>query len=289
MGKDIKPLLSFTDPAFDIKHLSRHTLAIDLSADHLACAVHDHDRNKFVAIESYSTGKPQSMVQFADQLREIIESAQILNASYQKVRIVWEGKQFTMIPVELFNEKQTETYIQFTQSLPASSAVFADTMKNMHAVNAYGIPSIIKETLSSAYPNHKLNHYLTILVESLLIANKNGGQNNKTYVNISAQSFDLIVIRDGKLLFCNTFDYRSAEDVIYFILFSFEQLGISAADAGAVLIGDILKPSAIHDLMYKYIRDITFIPRSKAWEYSYVFNDVPGHFHYTLLNILTCE
>jgi hypothetical protein len=242
-----------------------------------------------VVLESFATGKNQLPGQLLEKIGHISESVPLLRSRFRQVRVLWGGTKCTLVPTELYDEKQASSYIHFTQSLQPGSAVFSDQLKNLQAGNVYAIPSVIKEYLNQVYPGHHLKHYLTILVESLLVINMREPSDTKIFVNVSAQTFDLIILRKGKLLFCNTFEFRSAEDFLYFVLFTFGQLQIDPAGAAVTLIGDILRPSAIYDLLLKYIREVSFISRSKAWEYSYVFSDLPGHFYYTLLNILTCE
>jgi hypothetical protein len=289
MGNEIKADISLADPAFSREQTTGHILVVDLSWERLSCAVWDMERGKFVAIESFATGKLQLPGQLLEQINYITANSALLKSTYKKTRILWGGTQYTLIPLELYDGKHSTAYIQFTQSMQAGDSVYSDRLKNLHAADVFAIPSVIKETLNKIFPGHQLNHFLTILIESLLIAYKNSPFEIQTFVHVSAKSFDLILLRQGKLIFCNTFEYRSAEDFLYFLLFSADQLNIKPADLHLTLIGDILKPSAICDLLTKYAGDYSFIPRNKAWECSFVFNDLPGHFYYNLLNIFTCE
>jgi hypothetical protein len=289
METNIKPEINIADPAFSAGQSNGHLLAIELSWDRMTFAVYDNDRSKFVALESFATGKLQLPGQLLEKIGQITAASTILKTQYRQVRIMWGGKVYTLIPDALFDEKESSSYLWFTQSLQPGDIVFTDRLKNLGAANVFAVPAILKETLNQMFPGHRFSHFLTVLAESLLIQNKNSSNEIGAFINVGAQFFDLIVIKEGKLLFCNTFEYRNAEDFLYYLLFSFEQLKINPEETGVVLIGEIVKPSAIHDRLMKYIRDVAFIPVNKAWQYSYVFDEVPAHANYNLLNILTCE
>ena len=289
MSNTIKPDRSYLDPAFSRDRAAGQILAVDLSFERMVCAFYDVERSKFAALESFSIGKLQTPGQFPEKINEILESASLTGLGFRQVRLLWTGLQYTLIPDALYDDHQSGTYLQFTQSLQPGSLVLSDRLKNLHAANAFAMPASIKETFDRIFPGHHTNHHLTILIESLLVANKKAGTGMKVFANIRTMAFDLIILREGHLLFCNTFEYRTAEDLSYYLLFAFEQLKISPATTGITLIGEILKPSAIYDLLYKYIREVTFISRNPAWDYSFVFDELPAHFYYTLLNILTCE
>ena len=89
-------------------------------------------------------------------------------------------------------------------------------------------------------------------------------------------------------LFYNSFHYSVKEDFIYFLIFVFEQLGLNPETTSLVLMGEIEKESAIFETIFQYIRNISFIPRNQAIDYSDVFDKLPSHYYYTLLNHKLC-
>lgn len=284
----LKPDYSFTDPAFDKSQTAGHILAIDLSWERLVYSLYDTTRTKFVSLECYSIGKLSSPAQISEKMDEIFSIPSLSGSKFQQVRILWTGLQYTLVPLALFDEKQASAYLQFTQELQAGSVICYDNLKNLQAENVYAIPTIIRETIHQKFPGHHLDHYITVLAESLLVENKTTGNNPRVFVNVNSGFFDLLIINEGKLLLCNTFEYKCAEDFLYYLLFAFEQAGINPEKTGIILMGEILKNSSIYESLHKYICEVNFATRSKAWNYSHVLDELPGHFFYTLLNILTC-
>ena len=50
----------------------------------------------------------------------------------------------------------------------------------------------------------------------------------------------------------------------------------------------IEKSSPHYELLFRYIRHIDFATRNEAVHYSHVFDDIPGHAWYSLLNPVLC-
>ena len=48
-----------------------------------------------------------------------------------------------------------------------------------------------------------------------------------TNINLNKDTFNFIYIKKNKIQFINTFDFTSAEDLIYYILFCMEQLELN--------------------------------------------------------------
>jgi hypothetical protein len=67
-----------------------------------------------------------------------------------------------------------------------------------------------------------------------------------------------------------------------------QQLNLNPEEVPVTLLGNISTKTAHFELIYKYVRNVDFALRSESASYSYVFDDVPGHSFYPLLNPVLC-
>lgn len=79
------------------------------------------------------------------------------------------------------------------------------------------------------------------------------------FINIEKDIFDLIILNKGTLHLCNTYEYKSPEDLIYYVLFCLEQLQLNPDTIPCILSGEIIKSDANYLLIYTYIRHISFL------------------------------
>lgn len=289
MDKSIKPTISITDPAFSKATAAGCVLAVDLSWDHVALGVYDPDRALWVAFEAWPSGKIYLPGHFLEKLMQVKEASVLLNYNYSKTIMLWGGRMFALVPHALFQESAREEYLKFSQNLQPGELILQDTLKNIDALNVYTIPLVVKEGVGQLFPNAILHHALSTLTESLLIRFKNTQPAQHLILNVGDQAFDMVVLKENKLVFCNSFEYKSAEDFIYYVLFVMEQLQIVPQQSSVQVCGQLLKPSAIDDLLNKYIGKVSFLSRNPQWKYSYVFDELPGHMYYNLLNVMSCE
>ena len=69
---------------------------------------------------------------------------------------------------------------------------------------------------------------------------------------------NITIFKDEKLVFSNAFLFNTKEDVLYYILFTFEQLKISTDSVEVKLYGHVVKNEELYKLLYDYIRNIEF-------------------------------
>ena len=69
----------------------------------------------------------------------------------------------------------------------------------------------------------------------------------------------MLYFKNKKLLFFNSFDYKSKEDILYFLLFSLSELSLNPDNIHLVCCGLIDLDSELYGLLYTYIRNIELL------------------------------
>jgi hypothetical protein len=141
--------------------------------------------------------------------------------------------------------------------------------------------------ISNQFPQAAFHHYASPLIESVLLNNKNRDENIIT-VHVHLSGFEITVTSRNKLIFYNTFSYKSTEDFLYYLLFTMEQLQINPETAPLVFAGSAERSSAIYLATQKYIRNISFAERTGNFTFTDKFEEIPAHFYYILFNQHLC-
>ena len=131
-------------------------------------------------------------------------------------------------------------------------------------------------------------HYASTLLMNLFFKLVDKNVNTQLFVNVQFGTLDLIVARSGKLAFYNTFNLLSDDDLIFYVLYVIEHLKLDINEISLQMMGEIEKDSVIHKNIIKYIRDVSFIGRNDDFSYIDVFDDIPSHYFYNLLNANLC-
>ena len=270
-------------------------LSIQISLKELTYCIFDTSRNKFVALESYRLHDVYNAFQLAERLSAIsyLLSAtgkiKLNTENWKRKTVIYINQKSTLVPLPLFDVNDQETYFNFNHTLDDSEDLYCDRLNNLNAYNLYAVPTMIKNKLREVFGEHKLYHYMTTLVESLLIYNKNKSEEKQVFLNSGKGTFDIIVIEGNNLIYNNTFEFQTAEDLIYYLLFALQQLKLNPETIDLTLMGEIEKNTPLFEVIYKYVRNVSFIKRNERFQYSYLFEKIPQHGYFNLFNSMLME
>ena len=107
-------------------------------------------------------------------------------------------------------------------------------------------------------------------------------------INFNDGHFDIIVVENNKLKYHNNFSFRTDEDVLYFILFVFDKLGLDQESTPLLISGEFDKFSERPSMMKKYFRKLSFQPAPSVFRYPPSFHKIQDHSLLNLLRIYHC-
>ncbi len=295
MSKHIRLTASHVDKALSKFATENYKLSIQLSTNGFSFSVLEVNRNKLLSVESYQLDKPESISPSVSHesvvllaIEELFSQFKWIGKKFAALNFIVESNKSTLVPMPLFDPAEINTYLDFSHNITKDEDIISNSMVNLEAFNIFSINKTLREKISSMFPDSTILNISNTLIEGILINHKNQSIKNKVFVNVRNSYFDVIIVDGKRLIFFNTFKYKTKEDFIYFLIFVFEQLRINPEDVELVLLGNIRKNSPLYEMAYNYIRKISFANRSEMIKYSYVFDDVPGHFFYNLLNSNLC-
>lgn len=283
LNNKIIPLTAFIDEAFDKTKTSGYQLIVQVGFDGVQLAVKEIQKNKFIALENYQFKEVFSFDIIADLWNVLAGESKLILPKYKQVACIMVNNHSTIVPAPLFDTTKKAEYLQFNSSIEKSDWIGVDDVKNLDAKNIFAVPLILKEKLDSQFSGITYHHCSTVLLESLLVQNKNQAS-KKIFVHIHPSRFEAIVLEGKKLLFYNAFQFLTPEDFIYYLLFIYEQLQMNPETQEAVFIGDVEKNSELFNLALRYIRTVKMGERTDTADYSYQLQTLPRHSFFTVFN-----
>jgi hypothetical protein len=276
MTETLHPILNKADESFDAKDSGKYDLTFEMGDKTFGYSIRDVEKNKFIAL-GY----------FRNHLADVAKSFSWLSGPFHSVKGVIGNSRFTLIPEALFLESEKENYFNFLHEKEAGETVLYDRIEHLGIYTVYSIPGHCRKELDTFFPKVTLCHISSILIGNIWMNVKNMA-GRKVFLNLREGQFDLLVFEGKQLKYCNAFHFLTTEDIAYYVIFVFEQLNMNPEETGLALLGNVDKFSPVFDLLFRYIRNVEFVSRNDGIAYSYLFNDVPGHFYYTLLNSSSC-
>ena len=180
-----------------------------------------------------------------------------LNDTFNEVAIIYATSLYSLVPSTLFDSSKASEYLKFNSKILANDFIAFDTLENHNITTVY-IPFInINNYLFDRFGDFSYHHASTLLIEQLLNKEKTYAL-PKVYINVTNNIFDFIAVKNGKLIICNSYEFTTPEDFIYYILFCLEQLKMNPDTVDLYISGSIEKEDDTYKILYHYIRNITF-------------------------------
>ena len=272
MAEELHTILNKSDESFNVAESRNYSLTFELGDKTVGFSILDEEKNRYVAIGH-----------FRNHLADVAAHIPLLQLPYRSVKGIIGNSRFTLIPEALYQEEEKDNYFNFLHDREAGDVVYSDHLEHLGIWTVYSVSGHSRREIEKVFQKVITCHISTMLIQKLWMNVKNM-TGRKTFLNLRDGQFDVLVFDGRQLIYCNTFHFMTPEDIAYYMIFVFEQLGLNPEDVGLALLGNVDRYSPVYDLLFRYIRNIEFARRNEGCGYSYLFNEIPDHFYYSLLN-----
>ena len=239
-----------------IQNLNKR-LSVQLSLSGLSFLVTNPINKEIVHFSKKIFPKPISPEQLLLELKSNFNENKELNNNFIDVNIIYNTTLYTLTPSSLFNPSKASEYLKFNSKILINDFIAYDEVKNHDIIIVY-IPFVnINNYLFDKFGDFNYYHSSTVLLQHILDKEKSF-KLPKVYLNVSNNSFDFLAIKNGGLQICNTYEFNTPEDFIYYTLFCLEQLKLNPDSVDLYVTGSIKKEDENYSILYNYIRNISF-------------------------------
>jgi len=232
-------------------------LSIQVSLTGLSFSIFDTLTHTIVSVKEVVFDSFHKATKIEDLFAKAFLDSPELKDPYDEILVIHNNNLSTFVPVALFDENFLGSYLQYNTKVFDTDFFAFDEISN-YQMNAVYIPYVnINNFFIDQFGSFDYKHANSILVTKLLDASKNN-DDKKMIVNFNQNHFEIVVVQNQKLLLFNSFDYQTAEDFIYYLLFTAEQLNMNPESFKLELLGTIAEEDDFYKMAYKYIRNISF-------------------------------
>lgn len=266
----------------------QHKLSILIGQDGLSFYVADLSNNQIILFAKKDFGKLLEPSEILEQVEQLFDQYEEL-ASVGKAQVLFSNNLYAFVPDAFFDENHLSDYLKFNTKILRTDFIAYDELVEPKLNNVYIPYTNINNYFFDKFGSFQYEHATSILVKNMLLQEKEA-QQEKVYVNVFSRHFDMVVLKNDKLLLCNSFYFEAPEDFVYYILFTAEQLKLDPEKFSLVFLGTISAESEIYKLCYTYIRNCSFFEEENAGFKEFDFSKFPqANPNYVLLNSFLCE
>jgi len=228
--EEISPAFSKIDRTFDETRTMDYDLVLQVAERSCAYSIFDHSKNSYIALEAYDIS-----------LSGLTEQAHWMKNPFRSVHFIVENNRSTLIPEVLFEESEKETYLNFSLEHDENEKIRFDKLGRIEVVNIYGINEILANETVTIFPDAKICHLSSVLIESIWMNFKNLITDKQIFIFVRLTDFNLLIFDRKQLIYSNAFHFRAPEDIVYFVIFVMEQLNLNPEEIPVTLLGNIEK------------------------------------------------
>ena len=258
-------------------------LSIQVSLNGLSFCVVDTLRNTILQSEQLHFGKELSPFEVQRELKDLLTNHQILDLDIADTVVIHRNNLFSLVPKALFDPDELANYLKFNAKILANDLIEFDEIESHDLVNVYVPYMNINNYIFDLFGEFEFVHNGTVILQSLLKSSGNLSE-PVCYVHVGHNQMDIVVLSRKQLLFYNSFQYRTKEDFIYYLLFTLEQLDLDPEFIPVRFFGLIDEDDELYGICYEFIRHISLFVPDIGYEATETIQE--ENLDYTVLNAL---
>lgn len=201
--------------------------------------------------------------QYKEQIQAFLAEYRLTEKEYDEYSLSWFNPLSTLVPMNVFGASSAKDIFQacFTKNM-ISNDIDYNRISELSIVNVFEIPLWVKSFFVIRYPMIVIQHEATHFLRGIFA---NSTFKTGVHAVLHAQHFLLILVKHNKLLFYNTFESATEDDVLYYLSFSLQQQQLSS-DAGQLFIYET--PDSVPGMKNKVLDKIRQLKDLKAFSVS---------------------
>lgn len=236
----------------DFDQSNQYTLSIRLSTDGFSFYVFDpHSKEE----PFYHEQEVNTTLSLTANLKQTFQETAWLSRPFRKVHVLVASPRFTFIPLEYFEDEQAETVFYHNHTQRDNETVLYNILHKNNIVVLFGIDKSSHSFLLEQHPSAHFYAQASPFID--LFAGKSRlGNNRKLYAYLHSHTIDLYGYERSRLLLGNSFQCRDWHDKLYYLLYTWKQLGLDQERDELHLSGMLQDKNEWLTELKKYIRQV---------------------------------
>lgn len=242
---------------------NKRALSIQVNLNGLSFCVFNQTENTIEHLSQLGFDKKENPKAVLEKLQDYFASNKAFSEPFSQVILLHQNELATLVPKELFNPANAADYLKFNSKILKLDVIDFDEVEINNSVVVYVPLMNVNNYIFETFGEFTFKHTATVLIETLL--KQETDIPVRVYINVNRNHFEMVVIKNGDLEFYNYFEFSTAEDFIYYVLFTFEQLGLNPDDIPVYFTGEITGESDLYRMAFIYIRHLHFfVPKYRC-------------------------
>jgi hypothetical protein len=258
-------------------------LLLDISNTHMALLVKMAGKDQVAALEIFTFNSRDT--EWYDIFYQIRTQSVILDRSFNDTRVFYNLKDAIIVPAEKFNVNSAEVYLNTIHGESINQLVKYDHLSiQPEMVNVYRVKKALNDMVNANLMMVTPHHVFSKILENIF---SEGKSYYSAFIKLQIyhHQFVMVLVNNNTLQFIQSYDYQTAEDVLYYLLNLIEQFNLSVEYTEVELSGFIQTRSNLFDYIQKVFPKISFDKISDELLLKENLEEYPPHYFSPFLNL----
>ncbi|HMR18092.1 MAG TPA: DUF3822 family protein [Sphingobacterium sp.] len=253
--------MDYTSADFKIQYISTYTLYINSDYTNDQVVVLDNE-NCVLVLKTYGASQPSQDV------------AKLLSLPFQRVYIALPHQNLVWVPTTVFRDSDIDDFVPFFEG---SGRILSKEFPSLGVTALYQYDVLLYSRWRKIFAEA---HFVPVFEVTLKQAQPQIPiQGSVLGVYVYDSQVDLFLFEHGEFKFYNTFEVATADDMSYFVLQLFKNLGI-AEKVGKVLLSGADAQSTWGQRLALYTDNLEMVKAKNRWTVASAdISDVVGDFN----------
>lgn len=241
----------------DIDNLNNARLSVQISFNGLSFLVttpHRQEAAFFKEVDLQHSTTPEELLY---EVEQTLAQNPVFETPFREIAVVYATPVYTLVPTHLFDASKASEYLKFNSKILPNDYIATDVLDELNITVVYVPFMNINNFFFEKYGSFDYFHSASILIKKLV--QHQNFPSPHIFLHFLDNHFDCIILKNGQLDLCNSYNYKTPEDFIYFTLFSMEQLNLDPEVVPVYLCGNVGKDDKVFEYAYRYIRNVAFL------------------------------
>ena len=191
---------------------------------------------------------------FVSSLKEFFFANECLSWSYRQTQVIGVSPEYALVPLDFCVPGETRKGLGFCYSSPIPFCL-SERWEEENAELLYGADEESYAFCSRSLERPLFSHYTTLLLR--LWRKQSEGDNlsrRRMCVNLERKRIDVACLDGMRLLFLNSFRVDQPDDILYYILYVWKQVGLDPEHDRLALWGEPMAREPLLVRLRRYLR-----------------------------------
>jgi hypothetical protein len=212
---------------------------------------------EIIALEDYALPILRDNNSIVDNLKAIFSAHDFLKSlKWKSIQITIDNQHFTLVPTTLFRKEYSLQYLQLAKgkNIEENEEVASFEHEALEITNIYSTERELYNWLSETYPFIDCTYRpaSSQLIDFAITSSKA----QTAFLSFGNGYFLITITVNGTLKFCNRFYYKTAQDLVYYVLFVLNETQIEPDEILLRLYGNVKEQSEDFELLLQYLPNV---------------------------------